>query len=125
VLEQETPLIPEADAAEVLKTAGVGTVDVGIRGVDISFNFSPQPEGWIKGSVYAFEPIGNKVIMTVDVNGVKIRISAANNTQADLDQTVYIKFNMKNAIYFNHETETLITRSNMERYEAYGIGALP
>ncbi|MDR2097472.1 MAG: ABC transporter ATP-binding protein [Spirochaetaceae bacterium] len=125
VLEQETPLVPEADAAEVLKNSGIRTVDVGIRGVDISFDFQSQTGGWIRGSVFAFEPIGNKVIMTVDVNGVKIRISAANNIHADLDQTVYVKFNMKNAIYFNHETENFITRSNIERYEAYGMGVLP
>jgi multiple sugar transport system ATP-binding protein len=116
IQEQETSLIPETDAAEALKNAGVTKVDIGIRGIDISFNFSSQDSSWIKGSIYAFEPIGNKVIMTVDINGSRIHIAAANNISADLDQTVYLKFNMKNALYFNAETEVFITRSNIQRY---------
>jgi multiple sugar transport system ATP-binding protein len=116
VLQQETPLTPEADAAEVLKNANITKIDMGIRGIDISFNFSPQDSNWIRGSIYAFEPIGNKVIMTVDVNGSKIRIAAANNISAELDQTVYLKFNMKNALYFNRETEEFLTRSDIQRY---------
>jgi multiple sugar transport system ATP-binding protein len=115
-LQQETPLVPEADAAGALKSAGITGVDLGIRGIDISFNFSPQDSSWIKGNIYAFEPIGNKVIITVDVNGSKIRIAAANNISADLDQTVYLKFDMKNALYFNAETGAFITRSGIQRY---------
>jgi multiple sugar transport system ATP-binding protein len=117
-LNQGTPLVPEADAAAVLKAENTTGIDVGIRGIDVSFSFAEQlnDAGWIRGTVYANEPIGNKVIMTVDVNGTQIRLSAANDTQADLDQTVYIKFNMKNALYFNSTTETFITRSDRHRY---------
>jgi len=67
--------------------------------------------------VYANEPIGNKVIMTVLVNDTKVRISAANNTNANLDQTVYVKFNMKNAIFFNSDGGEFLTRSDIRRYE--------
>jgi multiple sugar transport system ATP-binding protein len=116
VWEKETLLTPEADVAEALKNSGLSKIDMGIRGIDISFSFTSQDSSWIKGSIYAFEPIGNKVIMTVDINGSRIRIAAANNISADLDQTVYIKFNMKNALYFNAETEAFITRSGIERY---------
>ncbi|MDR0585579.1 MAG: ABC transporter ATP-binding protein [Treponema sp.] len=116
VLEQETAFVPEADTIEALKSAGTAKIDLGIRGIDISFSLSPQASTWIRGSIYAFEPIGNKVIMTVDVNGSRIRIAAPNNISADLDQTVYVKFNMKNALYFNAETGALITRSGMQRY---------
>jgi multiple sugar transport system ATP-binding protein len=115
-LGQETPLIPEADAAETLKNQGSGKIDVGIRGIDVSFSFQAAGADWIRGSVYAFEPIGNKVIMTVDVNGTRIRIAMANNVTADLDQIVYVKFNMKNALYFNAESGMFITRSGMQRY---------
>jgi multiple sugar transport system ATP-binding protein len=118
VFNQDGVLTPEPDTGAALKQANIEMVDVGIRGVDISFSFTPQSEGWIEGSIYAFEPIGNKVIMTVEVNGTQIRVSAANNTQAQLDQRVFIKLNMKNALYFNHETETFIARNNMERYGA-------
>ena len=63
--------------------------------------------------------------MTIDVNGTRLRISATNDTKAALDDTIYIKPNMKSALYFNGDTETFITRSNMERFEAYGMGVLP
>jgi multiple sugar transport system ATP-binding protein len=116
ILEQETALLPESDAAEALKNAGISEVDMGIRGIDISFSFSPQDSSWLKGIIYAFEPIGNKIIMTIDVKNTRIRIAAANNISADLDQTVYIKFNMKNALYFNGETGAFITRSDIQRY---------
>jgi multiple sugar transport system ATP-binding protein len=114
-LGQEVPLLPGADVAEELKKEGSGKIDVGIRGVDVSFSLTPPGEGWIRGAVYANEPIGNKVIMTVDVNGTKVRISAANDTNAGLDQTVYVKFNMKHALYFN-DAGTFITRSDIRRY---------
>jgi multiple sugar transport system ATP-binding protein len=116
VQDQETLLTPEADTAETLKKADLAKVDMGIRGIDISFAFSSRDASWVRGSVYAFEPIGNKVIMTVDIKGSRLRIAAANNVSADLDQTVYIKFNMKNALYFNAETEAFITRSDIQRY---------
>ena len=113
---QETFLTPEADAADVLIKQNIAKIDVGIRGIDVSFSFSQEGSGWIKGTVYAFEPIGNKVIMTVDVNGTRIRIATANNVTADLDQVVYIKSNMKNALFFNNDTGAFITRSDIQRY---------
>ena len=116
VMEQDTPLIPEADVAQVLRNQNLEKIDVGLRGIDISFSFAKEGAGWIRGTVYAFEPIGNKIIMTVDVNGTRISIATANNVTADLDQTVYIKFNMKNALYFNSETGVFITRNDIQRY---------
>jgi multiple sugar transport system ATP-binding protein len=113
---QEIALVPEPDTAAALKSENIDKIDVGIRGIDISFSLSSREADWIKGTVYAFEPIGNKVIMTVDVNGIRMRIAAANNTTADLDQTVYLKFNMKNALYFNGSTKAFITRSDLQRY---------
>jgi multiple sugar transport system ATP-binding protein len=115
VLGQEQPLFPEKDSAQALREAGDSMVDVGIRGIDVDFSFVPDSSR-IKGTVYAFEPIGNKVIMTADVNGEKIRIAAPNSTKADLDQPVYIKFNMKNALFFNREDKMFITRGEIEKY---------
>ncbi|MDR1178949.1 MAG: ABC transporter ATP-binding protein [Spirochaetales bacterium] len=115
-LGQEQPLIPEKDAGRIIQETNAASVDVGVRGVDVSFSLAPQDSSWIKGAVYAFEPIGNKVIMTVDVKGEKIRIAAPNSAKADLDETVYIKFNMKNALFFDGIQKTFITRSEMEKY---------
>ena len=116
-LGQEAPLVPEADAAQALREAGATALDIGMRGVDVSFSLAPQDASWIRGTIYAFEPIGNKVIMTADVNGEKIRIAAPNSTSADLDDAVYLKFNMKDALFFNGDTKTFITRSEIEKYQ--------
>ena len=115
-LGQETPLVPEQDTAQALRESGIALVDVGVRGIDVSFSLTPQDTSWIRGMIYAFEPIGNKVIMTADVNGEKIRIATPNSTNADLDDPVYLKFNMKNALFFNGEAKNFITRSEMKKY---------
>jgi multiple sugar transport system ATP-binding protein len=106
----------EADVADVSKNSNTGKIDVGIRGIDVSFSFTQESAGQIKGTVYAFEPIGNKIIITVDVNGSRIRVASATNVTADLDQLIYIKFNMKNALFFNSETGAFITRNDIQRY---------
>jgi multiple sugar transport system ATP-binding protein len=115
-LGQETSLVPEQDAAQVLRETGIVSLDVGLRGIDVSFSLAPQDTSWIRGTIYAFEPIGNKVIITADVNGEKIRIAAPNSASADLDDPVYLKFNMKQALFFNGEAKTFIIRSEMEKY---------
>ena len=115
-LGQTTLLSPASDSAAALTASGCARIDIGIRGIDAAFSFTNGSEGAIRGSVFAFEPIGNKVIMTVDVNGTQIRIAAPNNTKADLDDTVYLEFNMKNALYFNAVNGAFITRSGVEKY---------
>lgn len=114
-LGQESLLDLEDDVCKVLSKRKDQSVDVGLRGNDISFSFDYK-QGWLSGTVYANEPIGNKVIMTVDLNGEHIRLIAPNDTRADLDQPVYLKFNMKNAILFDSEDKTFITRSNLQRF---------
>ncbi|MDR0909896.1 MAG: ABC transporter ATP-binding protein [Spirochaetaceae bacterium] len=120
-LEQDVPIPVTKDVTEILKAESSPELDMGIRGVDISFTFSApkggEGENWVPGTVYAFEPIGNKVIMTCDVKGQQIRVTAPNDTQADLDQAVWIKFNMANALYFRRESTEFITRSGIERYK--------
>ena len=115
-LGQTTLLSPESDAAAALAASGCTQIDIGIRGIDVAFRMGEGGASAIKGSVFAFEPIGNKVIMTVDVNGTQIRIAAANNTKAELDDTVSLEFNMKNALYFNAASGAFITRSGVEKY---------
>jgi multiple sugar transport system ATP-binding protein len=114
-------LSPESGAAAGLMEADITELDIGIRGIDVEFSFSADvaadataSAGWIKGSVYAFEPIGNKIIMTADVKGVKIKIAAPNSTTADLDMAIYIRLNMEHALYFNRLSGEFITRTEIK-----------
>ncbi len=113
---REQEIMPiEEDAAQVLREQDIRQVDVGIRGNDISFSFTPQ-EGSIAGTVYANEPIGNKVVMTVDIHGARLSLVAPNDTQARIDQPVYIRPDMKNAIFFDGQTQEYITRSQAQSH---------
>jgi multiple sugar transport system ATP-binding protein len=114
-LGQQKALPMEEDAAHVLRKAQYRQVDVGIRGNDIAFSFTPQ-EDFLAGIVYANEPIGNKVVMTVDINGTHLSLVAPNDTQASIDQPVYIRLNMKNAIFFDGQTQKYIIRSQAESH---------
>lgn len=111
----------EKDAASELLAYKADKVDIGIRGNDIQFSFNDEGPGWFKGTVYANEPIGNKVIMTVSIGNEMIRLVAPNNTRAELDQKVYIKLNLKNAIFFDRSNEALITRSDKARFKSSAV----
>ena len=116
MLDQPVDIVPADDTVEELLEAGTDQMDIGLRGNDIRFAFERPGDDWFEGTVYANEPIGNKVIMTVDVGSCKLAITCPNDTVADLDQKVYIRPNMKNALYFHGETKKFITRNNKARY---------
>ena len=111
-----------ADVAAALAGAPSRELDVGLRGNDIAFSFE-KADGWIPGTVYANEPIGNKVIMTVSVAGNHLRLVAPNDTQARMDSTVYIQPNYNNALYFDRASEKFITRHDIEGVLSYHHGS--
>lgn len=116
MLGQDIKIYPEADTVEALQNAGTEEIHVGMRGNDIRFAFEKPGDDWFEGTVYANEPIGNKVIMTVQVGTQKIAVTCPNDTVAALDQKVYIWLNTKNALYFHGGTKEFIIRNNMARY---------
>jgi len=108
----------EEDVRKALNGAPGAQLDVAIRGGDIRFSFDPQP-GYLEGAVYANEPIGNKVVTTVNVGGQRIRLVAPNDTRAALDQKVYIRWNTANALYFDRTGKQFITRHDVEGVTHY------
>lgn len=113
---QTVALEPAPDAAAALAEYGKDTVDIGMRGIDIRFAFTAPDDTWMKGLVYANEPIGNKVIMTIQSGDSHVSVTCPNDTQAELDQTVYFKPNMMNALYFDRDTKAFLTRNDLARY---------
>lgn len=106
--------VPE-DVRCALEASGAKAFDIGFRGNDISFRFDGA-EGWLPGSVYAFEPIGNKTIMTAQLDTAQLRVVAPNDVHASLDSRIYLDINYDNVIYFDRETGNYITR-----HDAAGI----
>jgi multiple sugar transport system ATP-binding protein len=98
-----------ADVKADLEASGSSELDIGIRGNDISFSFTGD-SGWIPGTVYAFEPIGNKTIMTAQLETAQVRVVAPNDVQAALDSKLYIRMNYENVLYFDRKSENFITR---------------
>lgn len=108
----------EDDVRMALSQGESQNLDIGIRGNDIAFSFEPQPE-FLQGSVYANEPIGNKVIMTVQLGVQMLRLVAPNDTYAELDQKVYVKWNTKNTLYFDRTSQNFITRHDIKGVTHY------
>jgi ABC-type sugar transport system ATPase subunit len=106
----------ESDVAEVLSNKNVREVNLGVRGTCISYAFSKEGDDFIPGTVYSLEPIGNKSILIVDINGEHIRITAPNDLDVELDSQIFIKFDLKKVLFFDRVSEAFIIRHNQVHY---------
>lgn len=104
----------ELDVEQELKKHHSQHVIVGIRGLNVSYSFVKKNDTQIEGSVYSFEPIGNKTILIVKIGDELIRTIAPNDLQVDIDQKIFIEFDFKNAMFFDMDTEELLVRHNQE-----------
>lgn len=102
------------DVHDVLLKGNYNEADLGIRGNDISFSLAEAGEGFIKATVYSLEPIGNKAVLIVDVNGQLIRLIAPNDLRVEMDSDIYIKINLSNAMFFDTQQQKFIVRHNQK-----------
>ena len=86
-----------------------GDVHMGIRPQNAHYFFEPRPDA-IKGTVYAFETIGNKSVLTAQVGEDQLRMIAPNGLPVKLDQDVYVTFDIDRAIFFDAKTTEYIGR---------------
>ncbi len=105
---------PPEDVCKVLSGYKTNQLDIGIRGNDIRFSLTQGGEGWLKGTVYANEPIGNKVIMTVAMGDIHLQVVAPNDTRAALDAPVYLQLNTDNMLYFDRSSQEFVTRHDVD-----------
>jgi multiple sugar transport system ATP-binding protein len=104
--------LPE-DVVKFFNSNKYQNIEMGFRANDISFSFERKSEEYIPGTVYSVEPIGNKAILIVDVDGQLIRTIAPNDMVAEIDSRIFIKFNMKNAMFFDADSEKFLIRHNL------------
>lgn len=114
MLDQEVAYPIEQDVAEVLESEKYQEIRVGLRGNDIEFSFKKENDQFMAGKIYSVEPIGNKTVLVVEVNGHKLRLVAPNDLQAQIDQEIYIRVKMEKAMFFNAEDHNYIYRHNQE-----------
>ena len=103
-----------ADAAKVLEKGKYNAVDIGFRANDISYSFEKTSEDYIAGTIYSLEPIGNKAILIIEMNGQQIRTIAPNDLKAEIDSKIYIRINMNNVMFFNSDNQKFIVRHNQD-----------
>ncbi|MCG8483846.1 MAG: ABC transporter ATP-binding protein [Clostridia bacterium] len=102
----------EEDVAEVLREGGYQNIRIGLRGNDIAYSFNQDREDFMKGLVYSVEPIGNKTILVVDVNGELLRLIAPNDLQTNIDDEIFVRVKMEKAMFFNADDTQYIYRHN-------------
>ena len=84
-------------------------IHMGIRPQNAHYHFEPTP-GAIKGTVYAFETIGNKSVLTAQIGENHLRMIAPNGLPVKLDQDVYVTFDIDRAIFFDAKSTEYIGR---------------
>jgi ABC-type sugar transport system ATPase subunit len=104
---------------QALEEHGGDTVRAGFRPKDIKYNFTGD-SSMLRATVYSFEPLGAKAILTVQADGQLIRLIAAADLDAKPDQPIYLKFNMEEAIFFDSGTGRFIARAGEKGVRSVG-----
>lgn len=112
MLGQDIRYKVEDDVAKVLRDGGYRNVRIGLRGNDIAFRFKKENQDYMNGKIYSVEPIGNKTILVIDVNGHLLRLIAPNDLQASIDDEIFVRVKMEKAMFFNAEDRKYIYRHN-------------
>jgi ABC-type sugar transport system ATPase subunit len=104
---------------QALEEHGADTVRAGFRPKDIKYSFTGDPS-MLRASVYSFEPLGAKAILTVQADGQLIRLIAAADLDVKPDQPIYLKFNVEEAIFFDSGTGRFIARAGEKGVRSVG-----
>lgn len=103
-----------ADVTKVLKDGDYKNVRMGVRGNDINYSFTKVNDDYMDARVYSVEPIGNKTILVIDVNGEQLRVIAPNDIEAKLDQEIFVNVKMDKVMFFNADDSKYIIRHNQK-----------
>ena len=114
MLGQESGYKIEKDVAQVIESGGYQNVRIGLRGNDLAFSFKKEDSSYMEGKIYSVEPIGNKTILVVDVNGQLLRLIAPNDLKANIDEQIFVKIKMDRAMFFNADDHKFIYRHNQD-----------
>ncbi len=114
LLHQDHLLEVPEDVAEFFRGNSIENINLGVRGNDLSYSRRKQDDDFMKGSVYVLEPIGNRSILTVDVDGQKIRIIVPNDYSCEMDSEMYVKLDLRDTMFFNRATEDFLIRHNQD-----------
>jgi ABC-type sugar transport system ATPase subunit len=109
-LEMKEELVPLPDNHPLTKTLceyDTNEFHVGFRPQSIDYTFEYK-EGYLKGSVYNFESLGNKAVLTVKVGDTFLRTLAPYDLRVQLDIDIYIDAPITKGLFFDSQTTELI-----------------
>lgn len=84
-------------------------VHLGVRPQNTHYHFEPV-DGSIEGTVYSFETIGNKSVLTAQIGNSHVRTIAPNGLPVKLDQPIFVTVDIARVILFNGVTKEYIGR---------------
>ena len=94
-----------------------GQLKVGFRPADVELR-PPDEPGAVRGTVYSFEPLGTKCVLTVKVaDGSLVRALTTGRAKFDADERVGFSVNAHDLIFFEPDGGTYLTRSELTREE--------
>lgn len=86
-------------------------IRIGVRGINLDYRFDAA-DGYMPGTVYNLEPIGNKSILTIKVDDRMYQSVAPNNLSAALDSPAFVRPDPNNMLFFSSADGRLLCRHN-------------
>ena len=110
--------LPEdKDVYAKIKADGIKVTDLGIRPQHIKYAFEPK-DGYFKATVYSYESIGNKSVITAECGDYQLRMIAPNGLDVEIDSDIYLELGVNSSILFDTETKKYIVRYDEESIKA-------
>lgn len=119
--EKITLDLPE-DKAVFAKIAenGITKADLGIRPQHIRYSFEPA-EGYFRTTVYGYESIGNKSVISAECGDYQLRMIAPNGLKVDVDSEIYLKLELDHAIMFDADSKNYVIRYDEETIKSFAF----
>jgi multiple sugar transport system ATP-binding protein len=90
-------------------------VRLGVRARDIKYSFTKQSKESILGSVFTFEPLGAKAILTVQIENNFLQLVTPSDIKVELEQEIFVELEMEKGIFFDSETKENLSIREAER----------
>lgn len=116
-----TMALPEDKAVfDKIKELGLAKADLGIRPQHTKYSFEPK-EGYFKASVYSYESIGNKSVISAECGDYQVRMIAPNGLRVEVDSDIYLKFELNRAVLFDADSKNYIIRYDEETIKSFAL----
>ena len=103
-----------------IQERGLVKVDLGIRPQHIKYAFAPA-DGYFKTTVYSYESIGNKSVITAECGAYQLRMIAPNGLNVEIDSDIYIKLELDRSILFDPDFKKYLTRYDEEAIKSFAV----